>query len=77
MTSPIIGTRCYLAKISCPTLVMSGDRDLIPLSHTVELFHNIKDAKLCIVPGTTRALMEEKPQMVNAAIIDFLNSNRK
>ncbi len=65
-----------VTKISCPTLVMSGDRDVIPLSHTLEMFHNIKDAKLCIVPGTTHALIEEKPKMVNAAIIDFLNSNR-
>jgi pimeloyl-ACP methyl ester carboxylesterase len=65
-----------LARINCPTLVMSADRDIIPLSHTLKMFQNIKDAKLCIVPGTTHALIEEKPQMVNAAIIDFLNSNR-
>lgn len=65
-----------LGKISCPTLVMSADRDLIPLSHTLEMFQKIKDAKLCIVPGTTHALIEEKPQMVNEAIIDFLNPNR-
>jgi pimeloyl-ACP methyl ester carboxylesterase len=62
-----------LARISCPVLVMSGDRDLVPLSHTLELFQSIKKSELCVVPGTTHDLIEEKPTLVNAAILDFLN----
>jgi pimeloyl-ACP methyl ester carboxylesterase len=35
-----------LAKISAPTMVMAGDRDAIPMEHTLEMFRSIKGAKL-------------------------------
>jgi pimeloyl-ACP methyl ester carboxylesterase len=66
-----------LAKISAPTMVMAGDRDAIPIEHTLELFQSIKGAQLCIVPGTTHFLMSQKPDMVNTAILDFLTAKLK
>jgi pimeloyl-ACP methyl ester carboxylesterase len=66
-----------LAKISTPTMVMAGDRDAIPLEHTLELFRSLKGAQLCIVPGTTHFLLSEKPDMVNRAILDFLIAKEK
>jgi pimeloyl-ACP methyl ester carboxylesterase len=63
-----------LAKISAPTLVMVGDRDSIPIQHTLELFRSIRGAQLCIVPGTTHFLLSEKPDTVSRAILDFLIS---
>jgi pimeloyl-ACP methyl ester carboxylesterase len=35
-----------LAKISAPTLVMAGDRDSVPLEHTLEMFRSIKGAQV-------------------------------
>jgi pimeloyl-ACP methyl ester carboxylesterase len=61
-----------LAKIAAPTLIMAGDRDATTHEHTLELFRSIKNAQLCIVPGTTHFLLSEKPQMVNRVILDFL-----
>lgn len=66
-----------LAKISAPTMVMTGDRDSIPLEHTLELFRSIKGAQLCIIPGATHFLLSEKPDLVNRAILGFLTAEEK
>ncbi|HEY6283426.1 MAG TPA: alpha/beta hydrolase [Nitrososphaerales archaeon] len=66
-----------LAKISAPTLVIAGDRESIPLEHTLELFRSIKDAQLCIVPGATHFLLAEKPAVANRAILEFLLAEEK
>ncbi len=70
-------TKEELGKISSPTLVMSGDREAIPMEHTLELFRSIKSAQLCIIPGTTHFLLSQKPDMVNRAILDFLTVKEK
>ncbi|MDA4125659.1 MAG: alpha/beta hydrolase [Thaumarchaeota archaeon] len=66
-----------LAKIAAPTLVMAGDREAIPLEHTLELFRSIKDSQLCIVPGSTHFLLAEKPVAANRAILEFLLTEEK
>jgi pimeloyl-ACP methyl ester carboxylesterase len=66
-----------LAKIYAPTMVMAGDRDAIPIEHTLEMFRSIKRAQLCIIPGTTHFLMSQKPDIVNRAILDFLIAKEK
>jgi pimeloyl-ACP methyl ester carboxylesterase len=66
-----------LAKISAPTMVMAGDREAIPLEHTLELFRSIKGAQLCIIPGTTHFLLSQKPDMVNSATLEFLTAEKK
>jgi len=53
-------------------MVVAGDRDSIPLEHTLELFRSINGAQLCIIPGSTHFLMSEKPDAVNRAILEFL-----
>jgi pimeloyl-ACP methyl ester carboxylesterase len=63
-----------LAKITAPTLLMVGDRDATIPEHTLELFRSIKDAQLCIVPGTTHFLLSEKPRIANSVILDFLQT---
>jgi pimeloyl-ACP methyl ester carboxylesterase len=66
-----------LAKISAPTMIMAGDRDAIPMEHTLELFRSIKGSQLCIIPGTTHFLLSQKPDMVNRAILGFLTTEEK
>ncbi len=70
-------TKEDLRKISSSTLVLTGDREAIPMEHTLELFRSIKGAQLCIIPGTTHFLMSEKPDMVNNAILKFLTAQEK
>jgi pimeloyl-ACP methyl ester carboxylesterase len=73
-----------LAKIRAPTLVMSGDRDVIPLEHTIALFRHLGSgggggggAEMCIVPGATHFLLAEKPRATTMAILDFLLTGEK
>jgi pimeloyl-ACP methyl ester carboxylesterase len=75
LNEPKIRTQ-ELAKIGAPTMVMVGDRDSIPIEHTLEMFRSIKGGQLCIVPGTTHFLMSEKPDMVNRAILEFLTTEK-
>jgi pimeloyl-ACP methyl ester carboxylesterase len=63
-----------LARISAPTLVMAGDHDMIPVSHTVQIREAIPGAKLCIAPDATHFWLEEKPELANRIILDFLLS---
>ena len=41
-----------LQKISCPTLVIGGDHDVIKEEHTMEIFKNIPNAYLWILPNS-------------------------
>lgn len=63
-----------LASIETPVLVMAGDADLIPLSHTVSMFEGLANAQLAIVPGASHAVFMEKPDLVNRLIEDFIGS---
>jgi pimeloyl-ACP methyl ester carboxylesterase len=70
-TQPTIDTD-DLARIDAPTLVLAGDDDLIAVEHTIALYRAIPHSELAIVPGTSHALLMEKPEQVNALILDFL-----
>jgi pimeloyl-ACP methyl ester carboxylesterase len=64
-----------LARIKAPTLVVSGDDDIVMLEHTVELYRAIPGSELAVVPGTSHALVFEKPDLLNRIVIDFLEND--
>ncbi|HYZ91950.1 MAG TPA: alpha/beta hydrolase [Actinomycetota bacterium] len=64
-----------LAGITTPTLVVSGDDDMVTLEHTVELYRAIPGSELAVVPGTSHALVFEKPDVVNRIVLDFLEKD--
>jgi pimeloyl-ACP methyl ester carboxylesterase len=61
--------------ISTPTLVMAGDNDIVRPDHTRHIAKVIPGAQLSIIPGTSHLLMVEKPGLVNATILDFLEAH--
>ena len=61
-----------ISTIQCPVLVMAGDDDVIDHHHTIELYEAIPLGQLAIIPGTSHSLMKEKPDLVNAVIVQFL-----
>lgn len=63
-----------LECISARTLVVVGDDDLVNLEHTVALYRAIPWSELAVVPGTSHALLREKPEFVNRLILDFLDN---
>ena len=64
-----------LGRIAAPTLVMAADDDFLKLEHTAELYRAIPNSELAIVPGTSHALVMEKPELVNRIILDFLEKD--
>lgn len=60
-----------LRTIDAEILVMSGDRDFVPLSHTLDIFKNIPNANLCVIPGATHWAAWEKPKLFQEIVIDF------
>ncbi|GAB2637420.1 alpha/beta fold hydrolase [Prescottella soli] len=61
-----------LAAITVPTVVVVGERDPIPRRHTELIAHSIPGAELVILPGAGHACAEERPDVFNAVVLDFL-----
>jgi pimeloyl-ACP methyl ester carboxylesterase len=64
-----------LSGVGARTLVMASDDDIITLEHTLALYRGIKDSELVVVPGTSHFLTQEKPDLCNAIMVDFLNGH--
>lgn len=62
-----------LSKINAKVLVVAGDKDIIKNKHTVEIFENIPQAQLYIMPGETHYTPKENPELFNQLVADFLS----
>lgn len=63
-----------LAEIDVPALVIHGDADMaIPIERGQDMAQRLPDSKMVTVPGAGHAPNLSHPQLVNAAIEDFLN----
>ena len=63
-----------LNRIKAEVLIMSGDHDLITLSHTLNIYKNIPYSNLCIIPGATHQAAWEKPKLFQDLAIDFFET---
>lgn len=64
-----------LSKIKAPFMVMMGDRDLIQFSHSIEIFKNIPNGFLFVMPGSTHLGSYEHPDWFNMILGDFFQNN--
>jgi pimeloyl-ACP methyl ester carboxylesterase len=64
-----------LSKVTQRSLVVFSDDDLMTLAHAVEMYDALPNAELAIVPGTSHFLTQEKPQLVNKLVLDFLSKD--
>lgn len=60
-----------LQKIKCPVLVIGGDADVIKPSHTVQIFENIPQANLWILPFSGHATMQRSKEEFNSKVFSF------
>jgi pimeloyl-ACP methyl ester carboxylesterase len=67
-------TRADLAAVGARTLVMASDDDLITAEHTLALYRGIEPSELAVVPGTSHFLLQEKADLCNAILVDFLTN---
>ena len=61
-----------LATLQCPVLVLAGDDDVIKHDHTISLYEALPLGQLAIVPGTSHGVVKEKPALMMANIMQFL-----
>jgi 3-oxoadipate enol-lactonase len=64
-----------LEQISAPTLVLTGDSDmLIPARNSEVLAERIPGAQLVKIPGGSHGFNFETPDLFNRAVLDFLGA---
>ena len=62
-----------LPRVAAPTLVVWSSRDRsYPFKQAEELWRNIPEADLAVIPGAAHAAPLEKPEIFNAIVGDFL-----
>ncbi len=64
-----------LASINVPVLIIRGDRDMIRIEHSVELFRLLKKGQLYIYPNMGHDMPELKSEMLCRIAIDFFTEN--
>ena len=69
-------TPSELAKITVPTLVMAGSRDIIKKEHTKEIYHALRKARLAIIDGD-HFIATKKFEHFNEIVDKFLKLSDK
>jgi pimeloyl-ACP methyl ester carboxylesterase len=62
-----------LSKIKAQVLIIAGDKDVVKAAHSIEIYKNISQAQLCIMPGETLFTPASDPIKFNAIVNDFLS----
>jgi len=60
-----------LRNIKCPVFVIGGDHDVILPAHTLDIYNNINDAYLWIVPKSGHATLQRYHNEFNKKVHDF------
>lgn len=69
---PVVIEPADLKRISAPVLVMAGDNDFTSIEETVEIYRGLAKGQLIILPATGHGTMQQRPELVNLAIREFL-----
>lgn len=68
-------TTDQVAAITHRTLVIVADDDITPIEHQLDFSRALPNGELAVVPGTSHFLLQEKPALCNAIILDFLTND--
>jgi pimeloyl-ACP methyl ester carboxylesterase len=66
--------RPLLRAVSVPTLVIHGDRDLLPVSVAREIVATLRNARLQIIPDAGHMPFWESPELFFTLIESFLST---
>jgi len=60
-----------LSSIKAPVMLLCGDRDVIQLSHIIEIFRAIPKSNLCVLPASTHFAPRQNAKIYNENIYVF------
>jgi pimeloyl-ACP methyl ester carboxylesterase len=63
-----------LGAIQCPSLIICGDHDLIPIEHTTRIYRHIPRAYLWVVPNSGHATLIEHRDEFNRVVDAFFQN---
>ena len=66
-----------LGAIRCPSLIISGDHDVIVLQHTIQIYQSIPHAYLWILPRSHHATLVEHKDEFNTKVDEFFRQPYK
>ncbi len=66
-----------LKAIKCPSLIICGDHDLIPIEHTTKIYQAIDRAYLWVVPNSGHPTLTEHKDEFNTLVDDFFQKPYK
>ena len=66
-------TTQQLKSINIPVLIIRGDRDLIKLEHSIQLYQALKKGELCIYPNVGHNIPSQHPEILAKIAIEFFN----
>ncbi|WP_339510518.1 alpha/beta fold hydrolase [Pseudomonas sp. RL_15y_Pfl2_60] len=71
----IIGwsVREQISRITCPTLVISGDRDYTTVAQKQAYVDQLSNARLVVIKDSRHATPMDQPQLFNSCLLEFLN----
>ena len=70
--TPVVIPAADLKTIKIPVLVIAGDHDFSSIEDTTEIFRALPKGELFIVPHVGHGTFEDRPELVNLAIREFL-----
>lgn len=70
---PIVIDPVELKRIQAPVMVVAGDHDFTSIEETTEIFRGLPHGELFLVPGTGHGTFQNRPDLVNLAVKEFLD----
>ena len=72
--TPVVMNAADLAAIQAPVLVIAGDKDFSSIEETTEIYRGLRNGQLFIVPGTGHGTFASAADLVNLAVLRFLDA---
>jgi pimeloyl-ACP methyl ester carboxylesterase len=70
---PVVIDPAELKIIQVPVMVVAGDRDFTTVEENAEIFRNLPHGELFLVPGTGHGTFQNRPDLLNLAVKEFLD----
>ena len=68
------GVQERLSRVTCPTLIVSADRDYTPVALKEAYVKLLPDARLVVIENSRHATPLDQPQRFNQTVLEFLTT---